>query len=97
MERDDHAVWPTLQASPPRRRRGWARSRMVSSIVEGTTLALMYDVGTKRAGPAWRLRWVFFLLICAGGGYHTHHTPPQEAAEADLARTRVVLGSQTAE
>ena len=67
---------------------------MVSSIVEGTTLALMYDVGTKRAGPAWRLRWVIFLLICAGGGYHT---PPQEAAEADLARTRVVLGSQTAD
>ena len=35
-----------------------------------------------------------FLLICASGGYHT---PPQEAAEADLARTRVVLGSQTAD
>ena len=97
MERDNHAVWPTLQASPPRRRRGWARSRMVSTRVEGTTFSDVHDVGTKRAGPAWRLLWVFFLLICAGGGYHTHHTPPQEAAEADLARTRVVLGSQTAD
>ena len=62
--------------------------------MEGTTFSDVHDVGTKRAGPAWRLLWVFFLLICAGGGYHT---PPQEAAEADLARTRVVSGSQTAD
>jgi len=67
---------------------------MVSTRVEGTTFSDVHDVGTKRAGPAWRLLWVFFLLVCAGGGYHT---PPQEAAEAELARTRVVSGSQTAE